>query len=71
MGFGNKENGVRYYDDGLSVESTNGTHDVLITDPQLIEDDLIKIGFTDFKYYIVPCGPGDYFTNWIYFNATK
>lgn len=36
-----------------------------------VEQDLTSIGYTDFKYYLRPPGPGNNVPNWIYFNAKK
>lgn len=45
--------------------------DAGIQSPKQLEDDLTKIGFTDFKHYLRPHGPGDLVPHWIFFSAKK
>lgn len=71
MGFGEKHTARDYYDNNYEANSTNGNCDTKVTDPSQLEKDLTSIGFTDFKYYIRPVGPGDYHQNWIFFSALK
>jgi SAM-dependent methyltransferase len=71
MGFGEKNSACEYYDNKYDATATNGDCDTKVTDPAQLEQDLTSIGFTDFKYYIRPVGPGDYHENWIFFSALK
>jgi ubiquinone/menaquinone biosynthesis C-methylase UbiE len=60
-----------YYENATSAKTTNGFYDVSVTDPNQLKTDLLKIGFTDFKYDIRPTGPGDTHRNWIFVEAKK
>jgi hypothetical protein len=60
-----------YYDNDFNAESTNGRHDVSITDPEQIVGDLEKIGFTEIKFDIRPVGPGCSHKNWIFVQGQK
>jgi ubiquinone/menaquinone biosynthesis C-methylase UbiE len=73
MGYGYKYYGenVGYYENKYDATATNGLCDTRVDDPTQLEDDLKKVGFTDFKYYIRPVGPGDCHANWIFFSARK
>ena len=72
MGFGkDSPNTVDYYANYYDAQTTNRGCDTMITDPKQIEDDLVKIGFTNFNHYITATGPGDCHPNWIFFNAQK
>jgi SAM-dependent methyltransferase len=68
---------ANYRDENLAIERTNGFHDVAVSDPQELVDDLEKIGFTNITYHISNewdaynkeyCG--DNF-KWIYVKARK
>jgi len=73
MGFGGKIgwDWANYYENRTDAKATNGHLDVSITDPTQIEDDLIRIGFTNFRYHLRPPGPGDDHVHWIFFSAYK
>lgn len=76
MGYGGKPdhpkvNVSSYYENVTAARSTNGTHDVSITNVADIESDLTKIGFEDFVFDLRPTGPGDNHANWIFIQATK
>ena len=72
MGYGTaRPKSVDYYANNYDVFGTNGECDTQVTDPKQLETDLLKIGFTNFNYYIRPTGPGDLHSNWIFFNAQK
>lgn len=72
MGYGSPSpRTVGYYENFYDATGTNRTCDVCVETPEQIENDLTKIGFTDFKYVIGKVGPGDIHPNWIYFNAVK
>lgn len=45
--------------------------DVTVRSPKELEGDLSEIGFTNFKYWIRPTGPGDHHLNWIFWQAQK
>lgn len=62
---------VPYHANFYDAGKINGSCDVEITSPKQIEDDLTSIGFTNFTYHIGPVGPGDHYSNWIYFTAQK
>jgi len=72
MGYGeNSPDTVDYYDNYYDAPGTNRGCDTNVISPEQVEQDLIKIGFTNFKYTICSTGPGDYHPNWIFFNAQK
>jgi ubiquinone/menaquinone biosynthesis C-methylase UbiE len=72
MGFGNRTaNCVEYYDNFYDALATNSACDTKVSSPKQLEDDLLEIGFTNFKYKIDKVGPGDSHQNWIYFSARK
>lgn len=73
MGFGGKigHRWAKYKDNANQADSTNGGFDVSVEDPDELKNDLYEIGFSDFKYYIRPTGPGDSHKNWIFFNCKK
>ena len=61
-----------YYENIYDALKTNGRHDVTISDPNNIKNDLInKIGFKTFEYNIRQAGPGDFHANWIFVRAQK
>lgn len=72
MGFGEPSpQTVGYYDNFFEANGTNRTCDTSIKDENQVKNDLYKIGFVDFKFYIRPTGPGDIHPNWIFFSAEK
>ena len=73
MGIGPKYLGqsVDYHANFWDALATNGACDTRVEDPKQLSDDLEKIGFVDFKYYIRPVGPGGSHANWIFFSARK
>lgn len=71
MGFGSKSNAVNYYDNCYDAQSTNGGCDTIVENPEQIENDLLSVGFRDFRYWIRPTGPGDSHPNWIFIQAKK
>jgi ubiquinone/menaquinone biosynthesis C-methylase UbiE len=72
MGFGpNHPRSVDYYENYYDANTSNGGMDTRIEDPNQLKDDLEKIGFKNFNFYIRPVGPGDSHNNWIFFNAEK
>ena len=72
MGFGKGKFGaVDYYKNHYNAAKTNGRTDVFIESPKQLEEDLKKIGFTNFECSIRPSGPGDTHPNWIFFRAQK
>ena len=72
MGFGKGKFGaVDYYKNHYNAARTNGRTDVYVEDASQLEEDLIKVGFNDFQYWIRPAGPGDTHPNWIFFRAQK
>jgi ubiquinone/menaquinone biosynthesis C-methylase UbiE len=62
---------VGYYEDFFDASHTNRGCDVAISTPREIEQDLLRVGFTHFRYVIGPTGPGDIHPHWIYFSAKK
>ena len=72
MGFGKGKLGaVDYYKNHYNAARTNGRNDVYVEGPSQLEEDLTKVGFSDFQYWIRPAGPGDTHPNWIFFRAQK
>lgn len=72
MGFGSPSpRTVGYYENFYDAQGSNRICDVCVESPEQINQDLIKIGFKEFKYIIGKVGPGDVHPNWIYFNAIK
>lgn len=73
MGFGGKEKRYTadYYSNDTDAKTTNGGHDVSVTDPGQLENDLLKIGFKNFSFDIRETGPGDDHRNWIWARVQK
>lgn len=63
---------VKYHENHYTAGATNGGCDTRVESPKELEDDLIKVGFSDFEFNIRPSGPGDSnHPNWIYWSAIK
>jgi len=60
-----------YYDNDVNAKTTNGMHDVSVTEDRQIIDDLEKIGFTDILIDHRPTGPGCSHKEWIFVQGTK
>lgn len=72
MGFGSPSPmTVGYYENYYDATGTNRRCDVCVETTEQLENDLIKIGFKDFKYVITNVGPGDCHPHWIFFNCKK
>ena len=72
MGYGvPSPNTVNYHDNFFAAPGTNRVADVAIRSPDEVENDLKKIGFTDFEHWLRPVGPGDVHPQWIFFTAVK
>ena len=72
MGFGkNSPQTVGYYENYYNALGTNRACDTRVDSEKQIQNDLEKIGFKNFEYWIRPCGPGDMHPNWIFFTALK
>lgn len=74
MGFGpkNSSTSVDYYANFYDASGTNSLCDTRVENPEQLKNDLEKVGFSDFNFYITQVGPGDYHhPNWIFFNARK
>lgn len=74
MGFGKQvpeKNSVAYHANAYGVCDTNGATDTRVEDADDIKDDVLKIGYRNYEYWIRPVGPGDHHPNWIFFTATK
>lgn len=73
MGFGvsGDPRGHDYHSDEWSVGGTNGYHDVKVTDPEQLRNDLAGVGFVDFTYSVRPAGPDDWHPEWIWFRGRK
>lgn len=72
MGYGYKHpQSVGYYENYYEALGTNGLMDVRVENENQLKKDLYKIGFTDFRSYIRPVGPGDRHDAWIFFSVRK
>ncbi|HUU46419.1 MAG TPA: class I SAM-dependent methyltransferase [Acidobacteriota bacterium] len=72
MGYGaDSPNTVPYDTDFTTALTTNRGCDVEVRSPDQIERELTAVGFSEFKYWIRPTGPGDTHPNWIFFTAVK
>lgn len=72
MGYGTpKYNCVNYYDNNYDSTVTNGGNDVSVTNYEFLKEDLDKIGFKNFKYFIDRTGPGDDHGNWIWVQVQR
>ena len=72
MGFGNREGmSVDYYANYYSVLGTNSKCDTRVESSEQVKNDLEKIGFKEFEYWLRPTGPGDKHSQWIFFTAVK
>jgi ubiquinone/menaquinone biosynthesis C-methylase UbiE len=72
MGFGSpSKNTVGYYENYYEAKGTNRVCDTEIKCVEQVEQDLTKIGFTNFKYNLTGPGPGDCHPQWIYFSGEK
>jgi len=72
MGYGpSHPMSVDYYENFYDANTSNGGMDTRVENVNQLKDDLEKIGFSNFNYYIRPTGPGDMHDNWIFFNAKK
>lgn len=72
MGFGSPSPAtVGYYENNYDATGTNRACDTEIANEDQIKNDLLKIGYDNFKAFIRPCGPGDGHPNWIFFRAQK
>lgn len=63
-----------YYDNVYEAKSTNGGHDghdVSVTDPENLVDDLVDIGFKDVHYVIRPSWEDIGHNEWIFINCKK
>jgi SAM-dependent methyltransferase len=70
MGFGGRPNSVNYYDNNYDATTTNSGCDVSIENEQFIIDDLLKIGFINYKSDLrIPCI--DRHNNWIWIQVQK
>lgn len=71
MSYGARRNSFDYYENFYDAMTTNGCADVFVDNPSQLENDLLPLGFQDFRHYLTVPGPGDYSSHWIFFNATK
>ncbi len=72
MGYGvDSPNSVDYFVNDYAALKTNGHRDTQVKSPDLVKNDLEKIGFKNFEYWIRPSGPGGKHKEWIYFTAVK
>jgi len=71
MGFGDNGHGkADYHANDYDAKGTNSKHDVIVTDPKQISDDLEKIGFTQW-FYTTKNPFSDGHQQWIFFKAIK
>ena len=72
MGYGkNAPNSVPYAEDNVNALTTNRGCDTRVENPEQIQNDLARIGFQEFEYWVRPTGPRDTHPNWIFFTAKK
>ena len=71
MGFGVSPNKAGYFENRYDAPGTNSACDTMIENPDYVEDDLRKIGFREFEYWVRPVGPGDSHPYWIFFTAVR
>lgn len=72
MGYGTPSpKTVKYHANFYDAQETNRAMDCEVASPNDLKDDLEKIGFTDFKFYILPKVPADLHPESIFFNARK
>jgi SAM-dependent methyltransferase len=62
---------VGYFENNFAAEATNRSCDTEVASPEEPRQDLEKIGFVNYEFWIRPVGPGDVHPNWIFFTATK
>jgi SAM-dependent methyltransferase len=60
-----------YYENAYDAQNTNGSHDVRVTDPTQLIDDLTIIGFKNITYQIVQSYLDGGHLNWIYVRCEK
>jgi SAM-dependent methyltransferase len=70
MGKNNTRFSKKYYDNWYGSPHTNGYSDVVITNPDDLVNDLIKIGFINITYEIISSFTGNH-ENWIIIKANK
>ena len=66
-----QEGQALYHEDKTDALSTNSNHDVRITDPKDVINDLKKIGFTEIEYKITHSWQDNAHEYWIWFKAKK
>lgn len=74
MGFGQKPGAVAYHANCYDAAATNGSTDVMVENPDHLEEDLRRIGFGNFEYWVRPTGPAHpvgCHPFWIFFTAQK
>lgn len=72
MGFGSPSPAtVPYHANYYGAHSTNRESDTEVASPDQIGDDLARIGYEGFEYWVRPVGPGDVHPSWIFFTAVK
>lgn len=71
MGYGNVPNSVGYAENDWNALETNGGRDTRVESSEELRNDLEKIGFKNFEYWIRPSGPGGAWKQWIFFAAIK
>ena len=62
---------VGYFDNDFSTSSTNGGRDTNVSTYEEPKNDLEKIGFTNFEYWIRDTPQQGNHAKWIFFTATK
>jgi len=71
MGFGDgHRNAAEYYDNVYDALSTNSAHDVRVTAPEQLVNDLTEIGFKDIQTTITGSWSDDH-NQWIYVKCVK
>lgn len=62
---------ANYYDNVVQATTTNGGHDVVVTDPQNLVDDLTEIGFKNINYVVRPSWEDSGHSEWVFVTCNK
>jgi len=70
MGYGEGHGKAEYLENAYDAKGTNTKHDVIVRSADQLKDDLVKIGFKDFKHVITDAF-SDGHPHWIFVTVTK